>query len=56
MHRADAEGRAADEGLAIAREIAVDIRSLVQGVQISTVPRAIDMAFGLIDFSGAVGA
>ena len=56
MHRADADGRAADEGLAIAREIAVDIRSLVQGVQISTVPRAIDMALGLIDFSGAVGA
>ncbi len=56
MRRADADGRAADEGLAIAREIAVDVRPLVQGVQISTAPRAIDMALGLIDFSGAVGA
>jgi len=56
MRHADSEGRAADEGLAIAREIAVDVRPLVQGVQISTVPRAIDMALGLIDFSGAVGA
>jgi homocysteine S-methyltransferase len=56
MHRADADGRAADEGLAIAREIALAIRPLVQGVQISTTPRAIDMALGLIDFSGAVGA
>jgi homocysteine S-methyltransferase len=56
MRRADADGRAAAEGLTIAREIAVDIRPLVQGVQISTAPRAIDMALGLIDFSGAVGA
>jgi len=56
MRRADGDGRAAEEGLAIAREIAVDVRPLVQGVQISTVPRAIDMALGLIDFSGAVGA
>ncbi len=56
MRRADADGRAADEGLAIAREIAIDVRPLVQGVQISTAPRAIDMALGLIDFSGAVGA
>jgi homocysteine S-methyltransferase len=56
MRRADADGRAADEGLAIAREISVEIRPLVQGVQISTAPRALDMALGLIDFSGAVGA
>jgi len=56
MHRADGDGRAADEGLAIAREIALAIRPMVQGVQISTAPRAIDMALGLIDFSGAVGA
>jgi methionine synthase / methylenetetrahydrofolate reductase(NADPH) len=56
MRRADADGRAGDEGLSIAREIAVEIRPLVQGVQISTVPRAIDLALGLTDFSGAVGA
>jgi len=56
MRRAEADGRAADEGLAIARETTVDVRPLVQGVQISTAPRAIDMALGLIDISGAVGA
>jgi homocysteine S-methyltransferase len=49
MRRADADGRAGDEGLAIAREIAAEIRPLVQGVQISTAPRAIDMALGLIE-------
>jgi homocysteine S-methyltransferase len=56
MRRAEANGRAADEGLLIAREIAADVRPLVQGVQISTAPRAIDMALGLIDISGAIGA
>ena len=38
MRRADADGRAVDEGMAIAREIAAEIRPLVQGVQISTAP------------------
>lgn len=56
MRRAETDGRAIDEGLAIAREIAIAVRPLVQGVQISTAPKAIDMALGLIDFSGAVGA
>jgi 5,10-methylenetetrahydrofolate reductase len=49
MRRADADGRAVDEGLAIAREIASEIRPLVQGVQISTAPKAIGMALGLIE-------
>ncbi len=49
MRRADADGRAADEGMALAREIAAEIRPLVQGVQISTAPKAIDMALGLIE-------
>jgi homocysteine S-methyltransferase len=49
MRRADAEGRAVDEGLAIAREISAAIRPLVQGVQISSPPKAIDMALGLIE-------
>ena len=49
MRRADAAGRPAEEGLAIAREIAAEIRPLVRGVQISTAPRAIDMALGVID-------
>ena len=53
MRRADADGRAAEEGLAIAREIAGDLRSLVQGVQISATPKAIHVALGVIDALGA---
>ena len=53
MRRADADGRAAEEGLAIAREVAAEIRPLVRGVQISTAPKAIDMALGLIEAVGA---
>ena len=53
MRRADADGRAAEEGLAIAREIAAEIRPLVQGIQISTAPRALDMALGVIEALGA---
>jgi homocysteine S-methyltransferase len=53
MRRADGEGRALDEGLAIAREIAADIRPIVQGIQISTAPKALDMALGLIEIAGA---
>ncbi|HEY7055670.1 MAG TPA: bifunctional homocysteine S-methyltransferase/methylenetetrahydrofolate reductase, partial [Vicinamibacterales bacterium] len=49
MRRADAAGRAAEEGLAIAREIAAEIRPLVRGVQISTAPKAVDMALGVIE-------
>jgi homocysteine S-methyltransferase len=49
MRRADAAGRAAEEGLAIARETAAEVRPLVQGVQIITAPKAIDMALAVID-------
>jgi homocysteine S-methyltransferase len=49
MRRADADGRAVDEGMAIAREISTEIRPLSQGVQISAPPRAIEMALGLIE-------
>jgi homocysteine S-methyltransferase len=56
MRTAEANGRARDEGLAIAREIATEIRPLVQGVQVSTAPRAIEMALGLLESLGAVGA
>jgi len=56
MRRADAAGRAKDEGLAIAREIITDIRALVQGVQISTAPKAMEMALGLIEGLGTAGA
>jgi methionine synthase / methylenetetrahydrofolate reductase(NADPH) len=53
MRRADAGGRAADEGLAIAREIAAEIRPLVRGVQISTAPKALEMAMALVEAVGA---
>jgi methionine synthase / methylenetetrahydrofolate reductase(NADPH) len=53
IRRAEAAGRAADEGLAIAREIAAEVRTLVQGVQISTAPRAVDVALAVIDAVGA---
>lgn len=48
MRRAEADGRAADEGLAMAREIAAEVRPLVQGIQISTAPRAVDSALEVI--------
>lgn len=48
MRGADADGRAAEEGLAIAREIAGELRALVQGIQISTAPRAVDSALEVI--------
>jgi methionine synthase I (cobalamin-dependent)/5,10-methylenetetrahydrofolate reductase len=49
MRRAETDGRAAEEGMAIALEMAAAIRPLVRGVQISTAPRAIDMALGLVE-------
>jgi homocysteine S-methyltransferase len=49
MRRADAASRAADEGLAIAREIASQIRPLVQGVQISTTLKSINLALRVIE-------
>jgi methionine synthase I (cobalamin-dependent)/5,10-methylenetetrahydrofolate reductase len=52
MRRADADGRAAEEGLAIAREIMAAVRPFVQGVQISPSSRGIDMALGLIEGAG----
>jgi hypothetical protein len=52
MRQADAAGRAVEAGLAIARELADEIRPLVQGVQISTAPKAVEMALGLLDGLG----
>ena len=48
MRRADAKGHAAAEGLAIAREIAAEIRPLVQGIQISSSGESIESALGVI--------
>jgi 5,10-methylenetetrahydrofolate reductase len=53
MRRADANGHAAAEGLAIAREIAAEIRPLVQGIQISTAGNSIESALGVIEAMGA---
>jgi len=53
MRRADANGQAAAEGLAIAREIAAEIRPLVQGIQISTAGNSIESALGVIEAMGA---
>jgi methionine synthase I (cobalamin-dependent)/5,10-methylenetetrahydrofolate reductase len=53
MARAEAGGRAAAEGLAIAREIAAEIRPLVQGIQISTAAGSVKTALGVIDAAGA---
>jgi homocysteine S-methyltransferase len=48
MRRADADGRAAAEGLAIASEIAAGVRPHVQGIQISTAAGAVDSALGVM--------
>jgi methionine synthase I (cobalamin-dependent)/5,10-methylenetetrahydrofolate reductase len=48
MRRADASGRAAVEGLAIAREIAASIRPLVQGIQLSAMAGPIETALEVI--------
>ncbi len=48
LRRADATGRVAAEGLAIASEIAAAVRPHVQGIQISTSTGAIDTALAVI--------
>jgi homocysteine S-methyltransferase len=53
MRRAESDGRAGEEGLAIAREIAAEVRPLVQGIQISPAPRAVD---GVLEVIAAVAA
>jgi methionine synthase / methylenetetrahydrofolate reductase(NADPH) len=53
MRRAEEQGGAAAEGLAIAREVTSEIRSLVQGLQISTTSRAVEAVLGVIDAAGS---
>ena len=48
MRRADAAGRASEEGLNIACEIAVEVRPLVQGVLISPAAGALRSGFGVM--------
>ena len=49
MRRADAAGRAAAEGIAIAREIAAAIRPTVQGIQIATAAGAVESALSVME-------
>jgi homocysteine S-methyltransferase len=49
MRRADGPQAAAAEGVAIAREIAADLREMVQGVQVSTQSGDIEPALAVID-------
>jgi methionine synthase I (cobalamin-dependent)/5,10-methylenetetrahydrofolate reductase len=48
MRQADAAGRAAEEGVAIAREVAAAVRSMVQGIQITTAGGAIGAALEVL--------
>jgi homocysteine S-methyltransferase len=49
MREAEAAGRAAEEGIAIAREVVAGIRPLVQGLQITTAAGAIDSALDVLE-------
>jgi homocysteine S-methyltransferase len=49
MRRADGHERAAHEGIAIAREIAAELRGAVQGVQVSTQSGDIESALAVLD-------
>ncbi|HEX6976446.1 MAG TPA: bifunctional homocysteine S-methyltransferase/methylenetetrahydrofolate reductase [Vicinamibacterales bacterium] len=53
MRRAEADGNAAAEGLAIAREIAAEIRPLVQGFQIATAAGTVESALAVIEVASA---
>jgi homocysteine S-methyltransferase len=49
MRRTDGQSAAAEEGIAIAREVASAIRGMVQGVQVSTTSGHIDTALAVVD-------
>jgi homocysteine S-methyltransferase len=49
MRRADRAGRAAAEGVTIAREVATALKGGVQGIQVSTSSGNIDVALALLD-------
>ena len=48
MRKAEIAGRAADEGISIAREIVAAIRPMVQGIQISTAADAVHTALAVM--------
>jgi homocysteine S-methyltransferase len=49
MRRAETAGRAAAEGIAIAREIAAAVRPRVQGIQIATAAGAVESALSVME-------
>jgi hypothetical protein len=49
MRRADSQGGAAAEGIAIAREIAATLRRSVQGIQVATASGQVDAASAILD-------
>ena len=49
MRRADARGTAAAEGIAIAHETALQLRPLVQGLQVSTPSGNVDAALAVLN-------
>ena len=49
MRRAENAGRAAAEGILIARELVSEIRPLVQGLQISTAAGALEAALQVMN-------
>lgn len=49
MRRADGQVAAAEEGVRIAREAALAVRGMVQGVQVSTQAGNIDLALAVVD-------
>jgi len=49
MRRADGPAAMADEGIRIAREIAVSLRHMVQGLQVSTQSGNVDAALSVVN-------
>jgi len=52
MRAADAQGRAPEEGIAIARELVAAVRPLVSGVQIGTAGRQFSSILGVLEAIG----
>jgi homocysteine S-methyltransferase len=52
MRAADAQGRAPEEGIAIARELVAAVRPLVSGVQVGTAGRQFSSILGVLEAIG----
>jgi hypothetical protein len=49
MRRAETSEHAAQEGMTIAHEIAVELRPMLQGIQVATADGDIDVALAVLD-------